>query len=68
MGIVASFMNRRVGAELNERGVLVWYDPTRSWQSWIQTCHDESPLGEEATAAQVTIGGRDAHLVVNTGW
>jgi hypothetical protein len=60
-------MDRRVGAELNERGVLVWYDPARAWQPWIQTAHCESSPGEEATAAQVTIGGRDAHLVVSTG-
>ena len=67
MGIVASFMDRRVGAELNERGVLVWYDPARAWQPWVQAAHGESLLGEEATVAQVTIGGRDAHLVISTG-
>ena len=67
MGIVASFIDRHVGAELNERGVLVWYDPARAWQPWIQAAHGENLPGEEATAAQVTIGGRDAHLVVSTG-
>ena len=67
MGIVASFMDRRIGAELNERGVLVWYDPARAWQPWIQTAHGGSSPGKETTAAQVTIGGRDAHLVVSVG-
>ena len=67
MGIVASFIDRRVGAELNERGVVVWYDPARAWQPWIHTAHGESTPGEEATAAQVNIGGHGAHIVVSTG-
>jgi len=67
MGIVASFIDSRIGTELNDRRVLVWYDPARAWQPWIQTAQGESSLGEEATAAQATIGGRDAHLVVSTG-
>ena len=67
MGIVASFIDRRVGAELNERGVLVWYDRARAWQPWVQAAHGESFQGEETTVAQVTIGGRGAHLVISTG-
>ena len=67
MGIVASFMDRRIGAELNERGVVVWYDPACAWQPWIETAHGKRPQGEAAVAAKVTLGGRDAHLVVSTG-
>jgi hypothetical protein len=60
-------MDRRVGTELNERGVLVWYDPARVWLPWIQTAHGENSSGKEPAATRVTIGGRDAHLVVSTG-
>ena len=67
MGIVASFIDRRVGTELDERGTLVWYDTNRVWQPWIQSIHGKISPGEEAAAAPVTIGGRDARLVVCTG-
>jgi hypothetical protein len=66
LGIVATFMDRRIGSELNERGVVVWYDPARTWQPWIETAHGKRPPGDAATAA-VTIGGRSAHLVVSAG-
>lgn len=67
MGILASFMDRRVGAELNERGVLVWYDPAGDWHPWIEAVRGEKSPAQEGAAIQVTIGGRDGHLVVSTG-
>jgi hypothetical protein len=67
LGIVATFMDRRIGTELNERGVVVWYDPTRAWQPWIEAARGKRPPDEAATAAKVTIGGRHAHLVVSAG-
>lgn len=63
MGIVASFMDRRLGAELNEHGVLVWYDPRCAWQPWIESLLGPGPLYDEATTIDVEIGGRPAHLV-----
>jgi hypothetical protein len=67
VGIVASFMERRIGTELNERGVVVWYDPARAWQPWIETAFGKRSPGEGAMAVKVTIADRDAHLVVSTG-
>lgn len=67
MGIVASFMDRRIAAELDRRGVLVWYDRARAWQPWVLATHGENSPGHVAVAAQVTIAGRDAQLVVSTG-
>ena len=67
MGIVSSFMDRRIGAELNERGVLVWYDAARAWEPWIRTVLGENSPGDEAAATQVTIGGRNAQLVISNG-
>jgi hypothetical protein len=67
MGLIASFMDRRLGAELNERKVLVWYDPGPTWGPWIARLDGPELAGSNGVVRTVQIGGREAHLVVSTG-
>ena len=65
MGVLADHIHRRVGEDLDDRHVVVWYDPARAWESWIRSLVGGAApsLGPQV----VLIDGRDAKLVTYQG-
>ncbi len=67
MGVVADYMDRRLGSELDKRGVLVWYDAAKQWASWIERTLGQEALSPGAPTAQVNIGGQPTRLIAFDG-
>src|SRR5437879_4803397 len=66
MGVLAKAIEQRLAAELERRKVLVWYDPQRAWQPWVeQMLRSEVP--SRAAVASVALDGRQAKMVVFAG-
>src|SRR5687767_6461381 len=67
MGVIGSYLDRRIAAELKDRAVLVWYDPAGSWQPWIQGLVGTTSLPDHAAAFRVTLGGKETRVAISAG-
>ena len=67
MGVIASYIERRLAEELDRRKVVVWYDPPRQWLPWVSQLYSGGGMPAEATVIDVTVGGRLAKVVTFAG-
>jgi hypothetical protein len=65
MGALSDHLHRRVGADLDERYVLVWYDLAKAWEPWVRSLAGEVVTG--LGPHDVTVDGRETRLVAYQG-
>jgi hypothetical protein len=66
LGVLAKAIEQRLAAELERRKVLVWYDPQRMWQPWVERALGGG-LPAKAEVTSVALDGRQAKIVVFAG-
>ena len=68
MGILGAFLDRRLTHDLAERKVLVWYDPVRAWQPWVEAKLGlSSPLAQKLTLQEVELGEQETQVLAFGG-
>ncbi len=63
MGDLGSYMARRISSEVEKRGVLVWWDPDRSWEAWVRQVVGRDAEADEAAIDSVELSGLPVRLV-----
>lgn len=66
MSFLARHLEHRLGKELDQRRVVVWYDERREWQPWVERLLGGT-LPEKAIAMAATVDGQKANVVVFAG-
>lgn len=60
---VGTYMARRISSEVENRGVLVWWDPDRSWEPWIERVIGQGHAPDEMSVDEVDLGGSPLRIV-----
>ncbi len=66
MGILSDYLTRRLAREIEQRRVLVWYDPVCQWTPWVEGIL-KTPLPETCFAADVNFSGTAARFMTFAG-
>lgn len=67
MGLLGRYLSHQISSKLEDCGVLVWWDPQRSWQGWISGLLKKEDLPEDASAEQVELSSLSLHLLQFSG-
>jgi len=67
MGELSRYLEHRLARDLDTRRVVVWYDPERWWEPWVQRKLGPGALARAAQAREIDIDGRLTSVVPFTG-
>lgn len=67
MGVLADYMERRLGEELGRCGTVVWYDEPKDWRTFVVLRLGSGKTPSEAAVGDVQVAGCETKLVVFAG-